>query len=267
MDTYKHINFEGKDYTIFKINYKDNSLPVLLDNKDFISIKKMNKNWKCNQNGFIMCSHTFNGITKDVYLHELVMLFKNEDEKKQNLNKSIVHINRIGLDNRRENLIFDTQNKETNKNSIKKKRTLKLPITSGINVKEIPTYIWYMKPDYSHGERFIVNIGDVSWKTTSSQEYSLRYKLEEAKLFLRNLLKERSDLLEEYSMNGDYNKDGRKLSKSFYDIIHFAGYKNIQRFIHENKTLEYLKPNYSYLTENELTALTEMRKLIKNDIN
>ena len=72
-----------------------------------------------------------------------------------------------------------------------------------------------MKPDSSHGERFMVNIGDINWKTTSTNELSLKYKLEEAKMFLRHLLRSRPDLYEEYSMNGDFNKEGIDLLNSY----------------------------------------------------
>ena len=266
MDNYKLINYEGNDYATFKINYKDHHLPVIMDVDDYKVIYKTDKNWRCNTNGFVSCSHTMNGNTKDVYLHELIMLLKNKDEGSRNLNKPIVHINRVGLDNRRENLMYDIIEKNLNKNYKKKKRTIELPFDSGIEPDDIPTYIWYMKPDSSHGARFAVNIGDVSWKTSSSFDLSLRYKLEEAKLFVRELLRSRSDLLDEYSMNGDYTKEGKELLHTYYDIIHYAGYKHIERFVPENNTIDLLKPNYEALDDDEKIKFYERRKSIKNDI-
>ena len=126
MNNYTKIAYKGKDYVIFELNYKNNNIPGVLDLNDFNVIKKMNKNWRCNNNGFIFCSHTYNGNTKDVYLHELVMLLKNKEEGLKNKNKSIIHINRIGLDNRRENLIYDISGKEINKNQKKKTRFKKI---------------------------------------------------------------------------------------------------------------------------------------------
>jgi hypothetical protein len=264
MDRYKHINYNGQDYTVFNVKYKGYDLPVLLNKKDFLDIKKMGKEWRCNQNGFISCSHTYNGITKDVYIHELVMLLKNKNNNEENLKKPIVHINKLGLDNRRDNLMYDTQDKETNKNLVKKERTVKLPKDSGINPNEIPTYIWYMKPDASHGDRFIVKISDISWKTSSSPDLSLRYKLEEGKMFLRNLLKKNPGLIEEYSMNGDYNKEGKLLLKSYRTIINVLGYKNIKMNIQHDKTFEYLRPNYTNLTDQEMSHLRAMKELVRN---
>lgn len=244
MDCYRKIAYNGKEYAVCKITYKDHTIPITLDWTDFDRIKQLNKRWRCTPNGFVTCSHTVDGDTKDVYLHELIMLLNNKDQEINEGNRSIIHINRIGLDNRRENLMYDILEKDYNKNLKKKKRTIELPHTSQIDPDEIPTYIWYMKPDISHGDRFVVNIGDVMWKTTSSNDMSLRYKLEEAKLFVRHLLRARPDLMEEYSMNGDYNKGGKELSNSYYDIVHQSGFNNIERFIPDNNTISLLQPNY-----------------------
>lgn len=264
MNNYKHIFYNNNYYTVFKLKYKNLDIPVLLSFNDFKIIKKMNKNWKCNNLGFISYSYDFNGIKKDVYLHEIVMLIKNKDEGLKNLNKSILHINRVGLDNRRENLIYDIAGKESNKNCKKKSRTTELPKASGIDPNEIPTYIWYMRGDNTHGERFTVKIGDISWITTSSQDLSLRYKLEEAKMFLRNILKIRSDLYQEYCMNGDYTEEGKELLKSFYKLIHLVGFNHIEEFIPENNTFELLKPNIDLLDYDEIKILKDKRNLIKN---
>lgn len=262
MNNYKHISYNGDKYGVLNIKYKDYSLPVIMDYDDYDLIKNMKKQWKCNNNGFIYCSHTINNIPKDVYLHELIMLLKNKDNGYSNVEKPILHINRIGLDNRRVNLIYDTINKETNKNIKKKERTIVLPKYSGIDPNEIPTYIWYMKPESGHGDRFVVNIGDINWKTTSSKDLSLRYKLEEAKLFLRHLLKNRPDLYDEYCMNGEYTREGKELLNTYYDIVYKAGYNNIKRFIPENKTFELLRP-ISQLSDNEILLLKEKKALFK----
>lgn len=257
---YKQVSYNNQDYVILNINYKDTKLPVLLDLVDFQKIKKLNKKWKCNNNGFIFCQQN----NTDYYLHELVMSFKNKELGLIQENKPIIHINRVGLDNRRENLIYDTYDKDITKNAKKKKRTLVLPKKCGICPDNIPTYIWYMRPDSSHGERFMVNIGDINWKTTSTNELSLKYKLEEAKMFLRHLLRSRPDLYDEYSMNGDFNKEGIDLINSYYQIVHNNGYNHIKKVIPQNKTFDLLKPDYSYLTEDELDALKEARQYIIN---
>ena len=267
MNNYKLITYENNKYAVFKIIYKEYTLPVILNINDFETIQKMNKNWRCNSNGFISCSHTMNGITKDVYLHELVMLLKNKEENKNNQKKAIIHVNRIGLDNRRDNLMYDILEKDLNKNLKKKKRTVELPDDIDINPDDIPTYVWYMRPDSSHGDRFMVKIGDISWKTSSSNDLSLQYKLEEAKLYIRELLRSRNDLFDEYSMNGDYTKEGKELLHTYYDIIHTAGYKHVDRFIPENNTFKLLKPNYDILNDDEKLQFLGRRDAIKKMFN
>ena len=98
-----------------------------------------------------------------------------------------------------------------------------------------------MKDDGEHGDRFFIEIGNVSWKTTSSRKLSTRYKLEEAKKFLRDLKQTRPELFDEYSMNGEHNKKGKELLKEYFDIVHKAGYNYIDRITTEKLTDKYLK--------------------------
>ena len=259
MNNYKRIKDQKNEYAIFPVQYRGNKLPVLMDYNDCKLINKMNKAWKCNNNGFIYY-HSNRG---DIYLHELVMSIQNKELGYDDEVNPIIHINRIGLDNRRDNLVYDIVDKDITKNIKKKKRTIKLPKSSGLDPDTIPTYIWYMKPDSSHGERFVVNIGDINWKTTSSNELSLSCKLEEAKMYLRDLLRKRPDLHEEYSMNGDFNKEGQELSKSYYDIVHKHGYTYIKKVIPDKNTVDLLQPNYNFLTKEEQGYLYESRQLIK----
>jgi hypothetical protein len=255
---YKYISYNHKEYAVFQIKYKETNLPVVMDWNDFKIINKMKKRWRCNNSGFVSSSNNNSNTKKEVFLHELIMNLRN----KKNINKSIIHVNRVGLDNRTENLMYDLPNKEINKNGKKKQRTIHLP-ESGINISKIPTYVWYMKADGTHGERFVVDIGDIKWKTTSSNHVSLKYKLEEAKLFLRHLFRSRSDLYEQYCMNGDYTKEGKELLNTYYDIIHLAGYNHIKRYIPENLTSDLLKPSYSDLDEEERMLLHNQRLQFK----
>jgi hypothetical protein len=251
---FERVRYKNKYYAIFRLKYKNINLPVVLDWTDVRLIKNLKKKWRCNNSGFISCSHTYKTVEKEVFMHEIIMALKQKDFDMGSLYSPIIHINRIGLDNRRENLMYDTIDKDTNKNIKKKKRTITLPKSSHIDPDEIPTYVWYMKPNDSHGERFMVDVGDVKWKTTSSKKLGLRYKLEEAKLFLRELKKNRPDLFEDYSMNGDYTKDGKLLTDSYYNIIHKANYTHISRYIPGNKTSELLRPGKQNAKEKVLLS-------------
>lgn len=238
----QRIRYRNKYYAVVDINYKGSKIPIVLDWQDFKVINGLNRQWKSNKLGFASCNHEYNGEVKEVCMHEIVMALKQEDNNESIINRPIIHINRVGLDNRRENLIYDTPDKDVNKNIKKKKRTITLPKNSGIKPEEIPTFVWFMKPDPTHGERFVVEIAGINYKTTSSRNISLKEKLEEAKQFLRQLKKENPDLFLDYSMNGDYNSYGIELLDSFYDIIYKAGFDNIERIYDNNNTEKLLKP-------------------------
>jgi predicted transcriptional regulator len=179
-------------------------------------------------------------------MHEIVMKHNNMNNIS---NTPIIHINNIHFDNRIENLQFDIVNKEHVKNTKKKNRIIDLS-EHGINASDIPTYVWYLKPDDTHGERFAIEIpNELSWRTTSSKKVSLKYKLEEAKKYLRNLKFNRPDIFELYSMNGDLTSKGTKLLKDYKRIIEMAGFS--MNTMHNNKTHMTLEQNTDNLTEFE----------------
>ena len=217
---YNHHNTPYK-YAVYLVNYrygKENvPLPAILDYDDYIKIDDWDASWKTNAKGVI--ASNIDGAC--IYVHEVVMTYKYGKIKTYH---PIVHLNRVGIDNRRKNLLFDTNDKYCNKNIEKKKRTLTLPANSGIDPDEIPTYIWYNKEDTTHGDRFVVKIGDHEWKSTSSKAVSLKYKLEEAKEYLRQLKDSDSSLFEDHCMNGEFTKKGKTRFIEYNEISRMAGY-------------------------------------------
>lgn len=216
----------GKYYAVIEKRYKDMALPILMDWDDYQAVKNIEKAWKCHRNGFISCQHQHGGSMKEVFLHELVMVLKNQTDGKEGDDKPILHLNRIGLDNRRDNLEYKS-NDLSARTTKKKRRTVKLPEGCNIDPDDIPTYVWYLKPHGTHGERFGVEIGNVKWKTTASKNVSLEDKLEDAKEYLRHLKQRQPNLFAERSMNGDYTAKGKKLAESYRTIVKKAGYNNI----------------------------------------
>jgi hypothetical protein len=173
------------------------------------------------------------------------------------INKPIIHINNIHYDNRLINLQYDTPNKCYSKNIKKKKRTIDLE-SYNIDVNKLPTYIWYVKPDKTHGDRFMIDIPDeIKWKTTSSKKVSLLYKLEEAKKFLRNIHKKRPDIFDNYSMNGDLTHHAQILYNDYHSLIRCAGF-NIDIPSNTNTN--------NYLTENT-SNLTDFEKYVLDNFN
>lgn len=114
--------------------------------------------------------------------------------------------------------------------------------------------MWYLKEDSTHGDRFIIDIGDVKWKSTASKKVSLKYKLEETKKYMRHLKLTRPDLFSDYSMNGDLNEDGIVLIDEFITISQKAGFSLNSDVKHKN-TSKFLKEDLDGLTEEEIMLL------------
>lgn len=240
MNNYRRIRYKNIDYAVIGIKYNSIDLPIVLDWKDYNKIKKYDFKWRYVNRGYVSCTYRKNDAIKELLMHDLIMTLINKDNEDAPQNKPIIHVNRIGLDNRRINLTYN--NKNINNNINKKKRIVKLPVSCNIEPNDIPTYIWYIKEDATHGDRFMVDINGCKWKTTSSKQYSTRYKLEEAKAYLRELKKRDPQIFKNMSMNGDYNKHGEELANSYYDIIYLAGYTKIKRAVCNSNTDTLLKP-------------------------
>jgi hypothetical protein len=268
LDSLITVEYNKKKYTVAIIEHTNNKIPVLLDREIYKIIKRLNKKWYINDKNHIYCLHTeisSETETYPVYMHEVVikLLLKNPDLSPVSigsalnikyLNKRpIIHINNIHFDNRIENLQFDIPDKEHSKNSKKKSRIINLK-KYGIDVNKLPTYLWYLKPDKSHGDRFVIELPNgVTWRTTSSKKVSLRYKLEEAKKYLRFMKSNNPDMMKEYSMNGDLTAMGTKLYNSYNIIIEKAGF-TIDRPQSDN-TKKFLNKDTSDLTDFEIYLL------------
>ena len=236
MENAKIIIHDNEKYAVFIVEYKKEiELPAIIDYNDFKKISKLNKHWRFNENGFVVCSHTNkSGITRDVFLHDVIMLLNYGDK----CGKKILHINRIGLDNRTENLMYDDKNKCISRNIKKKKRTVTLPKNCGIIPDDIPTYVWYEGENEHHGARFIIKIDDAKFVSTSTRDVALKDKLNEAKMFLEDLFKRRPDLKADHCMNGVHNTLGKDLAESYYKIAHKAGFEGVEHGIENTIDLE-----------------------------
>jgi len=249
---YKKVNDE---YATVSADYGRQKVPILVDYAYAEKIKKLGKSWKINDNGFVVASHNIDGQDMEVNLHEVVMALYNKENNLPNQRKNIIHINKLGIDNRKENLLYDTLDKETKKNLKKKKRIIEFTKESKIKADEIPSFMWYLKPNDCHDERFIIEIGNIKWKTTSSSKLSLKYKLEEGKKYLRELKEAEPHIFEENSMNGEFNLEGKNLLKSFFNISKEAGFKNLRKLTTDKLTDYYLKENLKGLNQFEKELL------------
>ena len=255
---YKKVTYKNKHYAVIETNFNNIPIPHIIDWKHLRTIKNLDKKWTVHNNGFISCKHHYDGKLRQVYLHEIIISLKHKKEKDSFKNVPIIHINRVGLDNRESNIKYQENTKINYK---KKKRTIKLPKEANIDPDEIPTYIWYMKENGSHGCRFSVEVGDIKWKTTSSKKVSIKYKLEEAKKYLRNLKKNNPLLFDTNCMNGEFTYEGKNRLKEFYEIIHKIGYEYISEETTNNLTDKFLKKSkLKNITEKKLLNTFDIKK-------
>jgi len=220
LDNYINTTYNNKHYTVIKVIYKNMNIPIVMDTYVYNVLRKDNKfntlNWHIGQSGSL---HTF--INNNLlYLHEIIYYIVTNNKN----HKPLLHINKICLDNRFENLMEDTTDKIIKKNLNKKERTIKL---KPIDTSKIPSYVWYLKKDKTHGERFQVNLGNIKWKCTGCNNLSIYYKLEETKKFLRQYKQKNILEFKQYSMNSDLNENGLKLKNNFYNILNMIGLKYI----------------------------------------
>lgn len=229
----KNIIYNNKEYVVILIKNK----AVILDKNIMDNIKNkifINKN-----------NYAYTRINKvPILLHHLV---------KQYNDISIDHINRITLDNRLENLRYATQSIQ-NKNMSKKRRNVKLPDGCKIDSQDIPTFIWYIKENGLHGDRWMVEIKHkYNWKTTSSKKYSTEYKFELAKKHLKNLIETKPEIFKEHSINGEMiDENAKSLKNEYYKIVSLV--KPDFEIIENKKNYLDLKLDYLNDTEKELLS-------------
>jgi HNH endonuclease len=210
---YINVTYHGKDYTIMKIKRNDNYIKTVIDTEDIPKIKDYS--WHYIATGYIGHTIQIDDKRKELYLHNMIMgrlIFPGKGTK-----ESVDHINRNGLDNRKENLRIVTQSAQ-NINQKQKERHIELPANSGVTIDEIPKHIWYIKANGSHGERFGIDLKteNVKWKSTSAKNVSLQDKLKAAKEQLQIYYQQFPYLNPNHE---DKNKEMEELSKSYEEIV------------------------------------------------
>jgi len=244
--------YKDKEYAVYKLMYNTTiTYPVIIDWNKHDDVESLEKSWHINDTGNVICAHRLDNKIYEFNLHDLILRL-NDIEKKQ----SVIHINKLGIDCRLNNLIYnDTIIK---RNMKKKERTLQI---EDLDMNKIPSYIWYMKADKTHGDRFVVNIDDINWKSTSKNNLSIHYKLEQTKKYLRFLKQSYPQLFSIYSMNGDLNETGKQRLDEFFKIAFSAGFTHLNE-ISLNNTKKYLQEDLSHLSHDEIQLLNEFTPTI-----
>jgi hypothetical protein len=209
---YRFVSHNWKEYVVGTLPFNGSDIQFVFDKEDYELVSQ--RAWHFTSGHYVSSSFACgDGKRRELYLHNLVMgvdLFPGKGAK-----QSVDHINRNGLDNRKENLRIVSQSQQ-NINQPKKKRLVTLPEGCGIQSDEIPKHIWYVAAQGHHGDRFAIELKTegILWKTTSFKAVSLRQKLEQAKLKLAELYQQYPHLNPSYE---DFKI--KELNESFTSII------------------------------------------------
>jgi hypothetical protein len=184
--TYKEVVYNGNEYIVGTLTCKGKPIKYVFDKDDLDKIH--GKSWHYASNAYISHGVIVEGKKKELYLHNVVM--GRLDHTGKGSTETVDHINRNGLDNRKENLRLLTQTAQ-NLNQKRKGRHVELPEDSPIKAEDLPKHIWFIKANGSHGDRFGIDLKTegIKWKTTSSTKVSLQDKLHAAKEKLSELYK------------------------------------------------------------------------------
>ena len=132
--------------------YNGNSVKFLIDKDDLENVKT--RNWHLVTGGkYVGAVININNRRKTLYLHNFVMnklTFEGHGQK-----ETVDHINRDGLDNRKQNLRIVSQTLQ-NINQNKKSRRVVLPPEYNLNPNDFPKHVHYVKARGNHGDGFCV---------------------------------------------------------------------------------------------------------------
>ena len=212
---YTEVSHNGKLYIVATILHNEQEFQFVFDKEDYAVVSK--HNWHLQADNYISTACVVGGKRKELYLHNLVMGKLTFNGKGQT--ETIDHINRIGLDNCKENLRLVTQSQQ-NINQNRKERSAELP--EGITHDDIPKHVWYVKPNGGHGDRFAIDLKseNISWKSTSSKKKTIQEKLEETKQKLQEFYQQYPHLDPE---NPETKEQIESLTVSYNTIVSFIG--------------------------------------------
>ena len=208
---YNFVKYNDKEYVVGTIQHNGDDVKFIFDKEDFPKIEK--RPWHLSSGKYIGSTFYLDGGVKlELYLHNLIMDKITFDGK--GARETVDHINRNGLDNRKENLRIITQSQQ-NINQSKKIRTVILPEECNIKPNEIPKHIWYVRANGLHGDRFAIEFKTegICWKTTSSKKVDILQKLQDAKEKLKEFYIKFPHLNPEYEIDRS-----KELNESFHKI-------------------------------------------------
>jgi len=215
----RKVSFKGKFYAVYKYRFNDEDRLFVTDWEDRDKMLEAHANWY-QINNYIGYKEEINHITITYYLHNLIMDKKQGGGKGQKF--TIDHINRNTRDNRKENLRLISQSRQ-NENQGRRKRIVVLPDDCGVDVKDIPKCVYYVKPNGKHGDGFVLELkkdgARKTWKSTRSKEITLKDKLIQIKKIILDISDTYPELLEDKAIIENYTDQQITLMRDFNQII------------------------------------------------
>lgn len=242
LDEYKKVKLKGKLYCVLKIKFKDTLELGVIDEEDLDKVLDIAK-WNYSTAGGYVHTNIYikddDGVKhrKKLYLHNFIM--GKLDFPGKGTKKSVDHINRIGLDNRKANLRLISQTKQNyNKKKVRRKEQIvnndgdivdHYPelTENGITKNDIPTNVWYRKARGYEGSCFMIQIKKGGKKktfyTTKSKKKTIKEKFEIMKEKVKELKNMYPDLFEKRCRDGELFNNGNKLLNEYKQIINKSG--------------------------------------------
>jgi hypothetical protein len=163
------------------------------DIKKVLDFNGVRPSWYLNQNGYIGSTIRYNNEVHNIYLHQLILDVHTEDLT--DLEKTVDHINRNKLDNRRDNLRLVNMSIQNSNRDKSERRSDACDLPGGFTQKDLPKYVVYRKEflDKEAGkyrEYFYIDSHpklEKRWETTKSMEVTLGEKLKLAKLKIQQI--------------------------------------------------------------------------------
>jgi len=265
---YKSVTYNNTKYLVGKIT-KTGTDHLFVTNYEFKDNIIYNQ-WLMGSPGYV-CVYVYIDSTRyTMQLHNYVMGKYTFDGQGQEYIYD--HINRIKTDNRKENLrLYSTT--ENVSNLTRRKRSIELPENCDIKPEETPTGVWFAKERVingkKHGAHFTVEIKEngkeiASWRSASTIELSLRFKLEQTKKYLRLLKESKPEIFKSHNIEYEYNEEAIKLAKEYNEIIKLSGYNCVKDNLVKINDYNYLKEDLTGLTEQEIELLNKFTFENKN---
>jgi hypothetical protein len=183
------------DNTYYMIHIKDNIYTKISkrDINKVLNFKDIRPVWRLFTNGYICCTININNKQKVYYLHQVIMDV--HDENLTNFEKTVDHINRDKLDNRRDNLRLVNMSIQNANRDKATRRCDAIDLPEGIKQEDIPKHIVYRKEilDKDTGKFreyfYICNHPNFSgnWSSSKSQKINIKEKLKQAKLKIQEI--------------------------------------------------------------------------------